>query len=98
MENRQLIIPANASGMSCAVCGGKGIFSYLSKLTADREIRLSAESGGKALYIGNVTVTADAPVCRIGPKSPPYPKQGCINVSTRLSVKKNTEEKTEARP
>lgn len=98
MENRQLIIPANATGMSCAVCGGKGIFSYSSKLAADREMRLSAESGGKALYIGNVTVTADAPVCRIGPKSPPYPKQGCINVSTRLSAKKNIEEKTEERP
>lgn len=87
MENRQLFIPKNASGMSCVICGRKGEISYLSKLTAEREICLSVKSGRKALYIGNVSVTADAPFCRIGLESLPYPKQRCINVSPRLSAK-----------
>lgn len=88
-------ILGSASGMNCAICGGKGEISYLPKMTAERENCLSADSGGKALYIGNVSVTADAPVCRIGLESLPYPKQRCINVSTCLSAKKNTKEKSE---
>ena len=95
MENKRSNILGNASEMNSAICGGKGKITYLPKMTAEREIRLSAECGGKALYIGNVSVTADAPVCRIGLESLPYPKQRCINVSTCLSVKKNTKEKTE---
>ncbi len=95
MENKRLIMLGNTYEIDCVICGGKGKIPYLPKMTAEREIRLSAECGGKALYIGNVSVTADAPVCRIGLESLPYPKQRCINVSTRLSVKKNTKEKTE---
>lgn len=95
MENRQLIVPRNASGMSVAICGRKGKISYLSKLTAERKICLSVKSGRKALYIGNVSVTADAPFCRIGLESLPYPRKKCINVSTCLSVKKNAKEKSE---
>lgn len=95
MENKRLNMLGNASEMNCAICGRKGEISYLPKMTAERENCLSAESGGKALYIGNVSVTADAPVCRIGLESLPYPKQRCINVSTCLSVKKNTKEKSE---
>ena len=95
MENKQLFILENTSGMHCVICGGKGKISYLSKLTAEREICLSVKSGRKALYIGNVSVTADAPFCRIGLESLPYPKQRCINVSTCLSAKKNAKEKTE---
>jgi len=95
MENRQLFIPKNASGMSCVICGRKGEISYLSKLTAEREICLSVKSGRKALYIGNVSVTADAPFCRIGLESLPYPIKKCITVSPSLSVKKNIKEKTE---
>lgn len=95
MGNRQLFIPKNASGISYINCGRKGIISYLSKLTAERKIYLSVKSGRKALYIGNVSVTADAPFCRIGLESLPYPRKKCINVSTCLSVKKNTKEKTE---
>ena len=95
MENKRLIIPKNSSFVSVVICGRKGKISYLSKLTADREICLSVKSGRKALYIGNVSVTADASVCRIGLESLPYPKQRCIHVSTCLSVKKNIKEKTE---
>lgn len=95
MENKRLSMLENASEMNRAICGRKDEISYLPKMTAERENRLSAESGGKALYIGNVSVTADAPVCRIGLESLPYPKQRCINVSTCLSVKKNTKEKSE---
>lgn len=95
MENKRSNMLGNVSEMNCAIFGGKGKIPYLPKMTAEREIRLSAECGGKALYIGNVSVTADAPVCRIGLESLPYPKQRCINVSTRLSAKKNTKEKTE---
>lgn len=95
MENKRLNMLGSASGMNCVICGGKGEISYLPKMTAEREIRLSAECGGKALYIGNVSVTPDAPVCRIGLESLPYPKQRCINVSTCLSAKKNAKEKTE---
>lgn len=95
MENKRSNMLGNVSEMNCAICGGKEKIPYLPKMTAEREIRLSAECGGKALYIGNVSVTADAPVCRIGLESLPYPKQRCINVSTCLSVKKNTKEKTE---
>lgn len=87
MENKRLIIPKNASFVSVVICGRKGKISYLSKLTADREICLSVKSGRKALYIGNVSVTADASVCRIGLESLPYPKQRCIHVSPRLSAK-----------
>lgn len=94
MENRQLFIPKNASGMSCVICGRKGEISYLSKV-AEREIYLSVKSGRKALYIGNVSVTADAPFCRIGLESLPYPIKKCITVSPSLSVKKNTKEKSE---
>ena len=95
MENKRLSMLGNGSEMNRAICGRKGEISYLPKMTAERENRLSAECGGKALYIGNVSVTADAPVCRIGLESLPYPKQRCINVSTCLSVKKNTKEKSE---
>ena len=95
MDNKQLIIARNASGMSCVICGRKGEISYLSKMTAERRYSLSVKSDRKALYIGNVSVTADAPVCRIGLESLPYPKQRCINVSTCLSVKKSTKEKSE---
>lgn len=95
MENKRLNMLGSAFGMNCAICGGKGEISYLPKMTAERENCLSADSGGKALYIGNVSVTADAPVCRIGLESLPYPKQRCINVSTCLSAKKNTKEKSE---
>jgi len=95
MENKRLIMIANAYEMDCVICGRKGEISYLSKMTAKREFCLSVKSGRKALYIGNVSVTADAPVCRIGLESLPYPKQRRINVCAHLSVKKNTKEKTE---
>lgn len=95
MENKQLFILENTSGMRCVICGGKEKISYLSKMAAEREIRLSVKSGRKGLYIGNVSVTADAPFCRIGLESLPYPRKKCINVSTCLSVKKNTKEKSE---
>lgn len=95
MENKRLNMLGNAPEKNCAIFGRKEKIPYLPKMTAEREIRLSAECGGKALYIGNVSVTADAPVCRIGLESLPYPKQRCINVSTCLSVKKNTKEKSE---
>lgn len=62
MENKRLIMFGNTYEIDCVFCGRKGKISYLSKMTAEREIRLSAECGGKALYIGNVSVTADAPV------------------------------------
>ena len=97
MGNRQFIIAENVSGMNCVICGEKRKMSYLSKLTAEREICLSVKSGRKALYIGNVSVTADAPFCRIGLESLPYPRKKCINVSHCLSVKKNIKEKTEVR-
>ncbi len=95
MGNNQLAIAEYPSETSVVICGRKGGNSYLSKLTAEREICLCAKCGRKALYIGNVSVTADAPVCRIGLESLPYPKQRCITVSTRLSVKKNKKEKSE---
>ena len=95
MENKRSII-AKSPFESCSFTfGGKGKISYPSDITAERGNCLSVKWGGKALYIGNVAVTADAPVCRIGLESLPYPKQRCINVSTRLSVKKNTKEKSE---
>jgi hypothetical protein len=65
----------------------KGKKSYLQKNAAERGNSLSAEKCRKALYIGNVSVTADASVCRIGLESLPYPKQRCINVSPCLSAK-----------
>lgn len=95
MENKQLLTLYNFSGTARVICGRKGKISYLSKLTAEREICLSVKSGRKALYIGNVSVTADAPFCRIGLESLPYPRKKCINVSHCLSVKKNIKEKTE---
>ena len=95
MENKQFCILENTSGIRCVICGEKEKISYLSKKTAESEICLSVKSGRKALYIGNVSVTADAPFCRIGLESLPYPRKKCINVSTCLSVKKNTKEKTE---
>lgn len=91
MENRTEI----RLKINCENCGRKGKISYLSKLTAEREICLSVKSGRKALYIGNVSVTADAPFCRIGLESLPYPRKKCINVSYCLSAKKNIKEKTE---
>ncbi len=98
MENKRSIVAGSDFESSFAVCGRKGEISYPPKMAAEREIRLSAKCGGKALYIGNVAVTADAPVCRIGLESLPYPKQGCIIVSTRLSVEKNIKEKSEVLP
>ncbi len=95
MENKRLIIAKNVFESRFAVCGRKGEISYSLEITAERQICLCVKCGEKALYIGNVAVTADAPVCRIGLESLPYPKQRCINVSTRLSVKKNTKEKSE---
>lgn len=97
MENKQLFALDNPSRIACAICGRKGKNSYLSKLTAERGICLSVKSGRKALYIGNVSVTADAPFCRIGLESLPYPRKKCINVSHCLSVKKNIKEKAEVR-
>lgn len=95
MENKQFFTFESFSETVCVICGRKGKISYLSKLTAEREICLSAKSGRKALYIGNVSVTADAPFCRIGLERLPYPRKKCINVSNCLSVKKNIKEKTE---
>ena len=95
MENRLSIIAKIAFEPLFAVCGRKGEISYPPKMAAEREICLCVKCGGKALYIVSYRQHADAPVCRIGLESPPYPKQRCINVSTRLSVKKNTKEKSE---
>lgn len=95
MENKRSNMLGNTYKIDCVFFGRKGKIPYLPKMTAERENRLSVKCGGKALYICNVSVTADAPVCRIGLESLPYPKQRRINVSTCLSVKKNTKEKTE---
>lgn len=95
MGNSQLNTVKSATKTAFWNCGRKGKISYPPKLTAERENSLCAVCGGKALYIGNVAVTADAHVCRIGLESQPYPKQMCITSSTRLSVKKNTKENFE---
>ncbi len=95
MENNQFDIAKIVLKTACIICGRKGKISYPPKLTAERENSLCVKRGEKALYIGNVAVTADAHVCRIGLESLPYPKQMCITSSTRLSVKKNTKENLE---
>lgn len=95
MGSKRSIIARNPFESYFVGYGRKVEISYSLEITAERGICLCVKCGGKALYIGNVTVTADAPVCRIGLESLPYPKQRRINVSTRLSAKKNTKEKSE---